>query len=325
MVVAFRFSRGDTIGVGYLGVVFTSVIYGITCIQSFQYYRSPRAQTDITLIKYLVLTIWILDTIQEIFAVHVFYFFLVDNFDNPSGILVTVWCALHAGILVNAFISFLVKLFFLMRIWKLSGNVYVTTAGAIVNVVRLDYPIRLFCALDVEDIMMEVRLKPFGSAGLASEVTCDLLISICMTYYLQQGRRNGLRRSGDMLSRLILLTVATGTLSTLVTTADLIAYLASPDTLYVLFFNLLLAKLDANALLTSLNSRQFIRDGSSSPNVVYVNNEPKAISCTLSPSDSSEECGAGSSSGHGRTGIDDSSDDGAEIVCKVVVDKPYVV
>ncbi|KAM5543564.1 hypothetical protein V8D89_002815 [Ganoderma adspersum] len=265
MAITYDFNRGGTIGVGYLGVVFTSVIYGITCIQSFQYYRSPRAKTDIALIKYLVLTIWILDTIQEAFAVHVFYFFLVYNFDNPSGILVTVW-----------------------------------SIPAIVNVVRLVtnlyYPIRLFCALDVEDIVMEVRLKPFGSAG-----------------------------SGDMLSRLILLTVATGTLSTLVTTADLIAYLASPDTLYVLFFNLLLAKLDANALLTSLNSRQFIRDGSSSPNVVYVNNEPKAISCTLSPSDSSEECGAGSSSGHGRTGIDDSSDDGAEIVCKVVVDKPYVV
>ena len=44
----------------------------------------------------------ILDTIQEIFAVHVFYFFLVDNFDNPLGILVTVWCALRSSPLYAA-------------------------------------------------------------------------------------------------------------------------------------------------------------------------------------------------------------------------------
>ncbi|KAM5543571.1 hypothetical protein V8D89_002822 [Ganoderma adspersum] len=321
MATTYHLTRGDTIGVGYLGVVFTSVIYGITCIQSFQYYRSPRAKTDIASIKYLVLTVWILDTVQEIFAVHVFYFYLVDNFENPMGILVTIW-SLPAGILVNAFISCSVKLFFLIRIWKLSGNIYVTMAGVIVNAARfvmnLYYPIRTFCALNVEDIIMEVRLKPFGSSGLAFEVACNLLISICMTYYLQRGRRNGLRRSGDMISRLILLTVATGTLSSLIAAADLIAYLTSPDTFYVLFFNFLIAKLDANALLTSLNSRQFIRDGSG-PTVVCINNEPKAIPCALSANSSSEECGAADSERGGT------ADAGTDILCKVVVDEPYVV
>ena len=39
---------------------------------------------------------------QEAFAVHVFYFFLVDNFDNPSGILVTIWCAFHVPSLYAA-------------------------------------------------------------------------------------------------------------------------------------------------------------------------------------------------------------------------------
>ena len=48
-----------------------------------------------------------------------------------------------------------------------------------------------------------------------------------------------------------------------------------------------------------LNSRQLIRD-EPSPNVVYVNNEPKAISRgALNPSDSSK----GSEAGSGRAGI----------------------
>ena len=56
-----------------------------------------------------------------------------------------------------------------------------------------------------------------------------------------------------------------------------------------------------------LNSRQFIRDGSG-PNVVCINNEPKAIPCALSSNNSSEECGP-SGSEQDRT-----ADSGTDIV-----------
>ena len=54
----------------------------------------------------------------------------------------------------------------------------------------------------------------------------------------------------------------------------------------------------ADAELTShrLNSRQFIRDGSGS-NVVCINNEPKAIPCSLSANNSTEEYRADGSEG----------------------------
>ncbi len=32
-----------------------------------------------------------LDTLQEVLAVHAFYFFLVDNFDNPLALLISIW------------------------------------------------------------------------------------------------------------------------------------------------------------------------------------------------------------------------------------------
>ncbi|PIL23076.1 hypothetical protein GSI_14384 [Ganoderma sinense ZZ0214-1] len=343
--IKFHFQhRGATIGVGYLGVVFTSVVYGITCIQSFQYYRSPRAKTDVPLIKFLVGGVWMLDTLQEVFAMHTFYFYLIENFDNPKGLLVPIW-SIPAGILVNACVSFSVKMFFLMRIWKLSRNSYVTIIGAMVNAARLVmnlyYPIRSFFALNVNLMILEVRLKPYGSSSLALEVACDLLISICMAYYLQRERRNALQRvdlphrSGDMLSRLIILTVATGTLSTLIAMADLVAYLTSPDTFYVLFFNFLIAKLDANALLTSLNSREYVRDGSDpmslssielsrksvEPNrsacCLHNGTDPKMVSWTLGSKEGS------------RTDVDrdrpPSLSTNGEIVCKVVVEEAYAV
>ncbi|KAI1784174.1 hypothetical protein LXA43DRAFT_1101688 [Ganoderma leucocontextum] len=272
----------------------------------------------------------ILDTLQEVFAVHVFYFYLIDNFDNPMGLLVSIW-SIAAGILVNACVSFSVKMFFLMRIWKLSRNVYVTTIGGIVSfgrlVLNLYYPIRSLCLLHVNIVTLEVLLKPFGSSSLALEAACDLLISVCMTYYLQRERRHALQRSGDMLSKLILLTVATGMLSTLIATADLIAYLTSPDTFYVLFFNFLIAKLDANALLTSLNSRDYVRDSSdpiSLNSLEFVREgggptpltDPKSMSWTLNAKE--EKCKTDTDVG--RAAAADK-----EIVCKVVVEEPYVV
>ncbi|KAI1784177.1 hypothetical protein LXA43DRAFT_1086651 [Ganoderma leucocontextum] len=278
----YHFNRGGTIGVGYLGVVVTSVFSDI----------------DLVLTR-------ILDTLQEVLAVHAFYFFLVDNFDNPLGLLVSIW---SLPVLPYADMETQRKCVCdnarghrqcrPLRYERVLPNSLVGSHRFPIAICSSKY-IR-FCALNVDLITMEVRLKPFGSSGLALEVTCDLLISSCMTYYLQRERRNGLRRSGDILSRLILLTVATGMLSTLVATADLIAYLTSPDTFYVLFFNFLIAKVDANALLTSLNSRQFVREGSG-PSAVCIHNDPKTMSCTLSTSHSAEECRTGGE----RAGTDD--------------------
>ncbi|RDX44528.1 hypothetical protein OH76DRAFT_1486971 [Lentinus brumalis] len=46
--------RDGTLGMGYLGAVVSSLIYGITCIQTFQYYRSPKGQGDPTYIRAFV-------------------------------------------------------------------------------------------------------------------------------------------------------------------------------------------------------------------------------------------------------------------------------
>lgn len=33
----------------------------------------------------------ILDSVQESFAIHLFYFYLIDNFGNASALLLEVW------------------------------------------------------------------------------------------------------------------------------------------------------------------------------------------------------------------------------------------
>ncbi|KAF8178948.1 hypothetical protein BJ912DRAFT_648888 [Pholiota molesta] len=103
-------------------------------------------------------------------------------------------------------------------------------------------------------------LKTFGTAGLAVAVVTDVCISSSLCYYLQRGR-TGFKRSDDIITKLIALTITTGLLTTLIVIANLVALIAAPEKLYSLFFNFMLAKLYINALLTSLNARDAIRNG----------------------------------------------------------------
>jgi len=309
-VLAAAVTRDSTIGVGYLGVAVASMVYGITCVQAFQYYRSPRATSDPAIVRYLVLVLWVLDSIQEAFGIHAFYLLIVHDLDNPWSI--------SGGILSNAIISSLVKTFFLVRIWRLShGNIFVTATCGIFNVARfalnLCFPILTISTGGPNFGALEVKYRAIGCAGLALEVAADIVTSVPMVYYLSRLNGTGLRRSDDMITRLIVLAVATGMLSTLVAAADFISLLVAPGDFYVLFFNLLIAKMDVNALLTSLNTRQFVRDGTGSSG---LGNDPRTYPL-------------GNISNHAqrsRGSISDSrSGDNTGIVCKVDIDAPFVV
>ncbi|KAI1784178.1 hypothetical protein LXA43DRAFT_1101691 [Ganoderma leucocontextum] len=280
--------RFSTIGIGYLGVVVTSIIYGITCIQAFQYYRSPRSNRDSPSIKYLVAVLWALDSIQEAFAVHVFYFFLVDGFTNPASSEISIW-SIPGGILLNAFVQLLVKTFYAVRIFKISRNYYVAATIGILNVTRfgkhwtsfwdhrltvimerksvINHPIVLnvywpafffsrSSTLSRSDITFQLRY--IGSIGLGLEAATGILISASGVFELLKRRSDLRSRGNDIISRLVMLTIATGSLSALFVIADFVAYVIAPTEFYVLFFNMLIAKLDINALLTSLNCRDFI-------------------------------------------------------------------
>ncbi|TBU25816.1 hypothetical protein BD311DRAFT_798720 [Dichomitus squalens] len=340
-------NKGSTIGVGFLGVIASSIVYGVTCMQTFQYYRSPRAKTDNRPLFYMVLALWytirrlvqqeahpdavpcgrILDSLQSSFSIYACYFYVIDNYANPSGLLINNW-SIPAVILTNACISFLVKTFFTFRVWRLSGSVYATGTCVIFNLARLAtniyYPARTYvqsryrgppCATVDSDLSIlrfsfasllvaEVELEPYGITSMSLEASADIVVSSSLIYYLYSSR-TGLSRSDDMITRLIFLTVATGGLTTLFAVANLIAYIAAPTSFYVLFFTFLVAKMDANALLTSLNSRDYVRQGVSSGSIPLSFQTP------------SERI-------RGADGGNRIADSETAIECKIEIEAPYV-
>ncbi|KAI0636109.1 hypothetical protein C8Q77DRAFT_616362 [Trametes polyzona] len=271
-LILSQLALGPTIGVAYLGVAISSAVYGITCIQTFQYYRSPRGSADTPFLRFIVLILWMLDSTHQALIVQIVYHYLVLNYANASALLRTVW-SIPTEIIVNAVIACIVETFFVMRIWKLSRNAFVTGACMLFTLAHLTmnlvFPIRTFFYPVL--VEAETKLKSTGSSGLGVAVLADVSISAAMVWYLRKGR-TGLRKSDDMIGRLIMLTITTGSFTTMFVIANLVAYLAAPAELYVLFFNFMLGKLYINSLLTSLNSRTYVRGGNEA--TMQVNSIP---------------------------------------------------
>ncbi|KAM5544667.1 hypothetical protein V8D89_001565 [Ganoderma adspersum] len=291
-----------TMGIAYIGGAISCMIYGVTCIQTFHYFRSQQAKADAWYLRNIVGALLFLDTAHQAIIIQALYYYVITNYANPFALLKASW-SIPTEVIINAVIAFMVESFFVLRIWKLGRNLYVTATAMVFTVahftMNLYYPIEQFYnptfPAGVE------KLKSTGSAGLSVAVVADIFISAAMVWYLHKGK-SGIRRSDDMIGRIIALTITTGGLTTTFVILNLIAYQLAPTMLYNLAINFLLGKLYINALLTSLNSRTFVRSGG-------TKNDNQTLSFSLStfaagsgPNPSSEFSGPGS----GRTLADGS-------------------
>ncbi|KAI0718565.1 hypothetical protein C8T65DRAFT_827520 [Cerioporus squamosus] len=202
--------RNGTLGMGYLGAVVSALIYGITCIQTFQYYRSPKSQGDPSYIRAFVLLLWVLDTVHQVFVVYAFYHYLVIGYGLPSTLIYLSW-SIPASLVTNDIIFILIRCFFLMRVWLLSRN--------------------------------KPLVAILGLLALAR-------FSVALYYSSQV--------SDNTVSKILLMVVGSSTLSAIIAIATLFAYTLAPTKLYNLFFEFILETIDVNAVLTSLNSREFL-------------------------------------------------------------------
>ncbi|KAM5543085.1 hypothetical protein V8D89_003469 [Ganoderma adspersum] len=254
-----RIDLGSTLGVTFLGVAVSSMIYGITCLQTFNYYRSSRAKADTPSLRSLVAILFLCDTFHQVVVLHATYHYLILGFAQPITLSTTLVWSLPAEIIMNGILAFLLNSFLTHRLWRLSHHVYLAVCAGLLTVaniaVNLAYGIRGSMYHNIFEAARALRVH--GTVGLSISLATDLFISLSLCYYLHQSR-TGLRGSDGIITKLIALTITTGMLTTLCNLADVIAYLTARNNLYDLFFNFMLAKLYANALLTSLNTRQYV-------------------------------------------------------------------
>jgi len=233
-------------------LIFSSMLYGVMLTQTYKYYQ--RFRRDPFLIKLLVFTVWLLNTLSMFFIGHSSWYYLVTN--GPRGI--STW-SLNVELALSVAISGISESFLAFRVYRLSGGKYWLT------IILLSFALMHFVSGQVAaiELLLLDSSARFSSVmvpsvlRLSSAAICDTAIAASLTYFLDK-KRTGFKRSDEIINYLILFSINSGLATSLISVASLVTYLVVPKLWIYTALCFLISRLYANTFLCSLNSRQIL-------------------------------------------------------------------
>ncbi|CCM04218.1 uncharacterized protein FIBRA_06385 [Fibroporia radiculosa] len=254
------FSLAPTLGACYIGTVFAAILYGVTNVQTYMYYK--RYKRDPTILKFLVFILWVLDGLHQAFITHAFYNYAIIDFADPLAAMVPEWSVM-AHVFVGSTSDTIVRGLFCQRVFLLSGRNYlITVAIAIGTLVVFGssyaFGIKGFSLSDYFDL---TSITWFIYTSLISGIVTDLLIATSLCVLLSQ-RRTAFNRTNSVIRLLMIYSINTGALTTICSIICLVIYATKPISTKFVFIAVyfVLPKLYLNSLLATLNARQSLRD-----------------------------------------------------------------
>jgi hypothetical protein len=249
-----------------IGVFINMILYGILIVQTYSYYQTYKK--DAAWIKYLVLYLFIIESVNTGCDIAMMYQPLIAEFGQPDAtkFFPTMFAAEPIAIVM---VSTPIQLFFAWRIKLLTKNNYLPAIIALFAIISL--------AGGVWTTAMIVKLKLFSRKPELHEpallwflAACvsDILITVALVVTLSK-RRTGFEATDDAISKIIRMTVQTGMLTALFAVGDVVFFMTLPHTALNFLWDLALSKLYANCLLSTLNARAGLSEKSSSG---YSNN-----------------------------------------------------
>ncbi|KAF8180840.1 hypothetical protein BJ912DRAFT_1062286 [Pholiota molesta] len=261
-------SLDSTLGAAFLGTLAAAVLYGVTSVQTFMYFRDCKE--DGRLLRCLVLFLWALDTIHFAFTSHGLYFYLVTSFGDFAVLLSPTWTIL-AQVYVTNLSDLIVRGFFAMRVSILCGErqvlsfvlpVIITVLSLVVFSFGCGFASRAF-VLGTYAKMNEASFMLYASFG--SAVVVDTLIAASLCTLLIQSR-TGFKRTDSIVTKLMAFSINTGILTSIAAIACFVTYAIWPQSFIFMGIYFALSKLYVNSLLASLNARSSLRSQSSDIN-----------------------------------------------------------
>ncbi|KIK53530.1 hypothetical protein GYMLUDRAFT_232775 [Collybiopsis luxurians FD-317 M1] len=250
------------VGPALLGSLFSWCLYGILIIQLYIYclhFRRDGYKIQIT-----VYGLFVIDTWHTVAITSIAWSFLVSGWGNPDALRFTGW-----GFAFIPFISGLsaawVQLFFAWRIFVLGeGRFHLFWKGivALICAISLTQGIAGMISgikfLSINDIQQFHLIYGPAATWLAGSAFVDVLIAVSMVVLLSVAKKriNLVNTSTDaVLTRLIHLTIETGSVTAIAAVVDLGFFLGQPKNNLHLLMALILGKLYTNTLYATLISR----------------------------------------------------------------------
>ncbi|KAK0234823.1 hypothetical protein EDD85DRAFT_845475 [Armillaria nabsnona] len=235
-----------------IGCLLSLILYGILCDQVYIYYISfPE---DNLTSKTVVYVLWLTETVQT--ATNIYYTFdtFCYNFGNLSGLddVNITWFTI---IILSGFVGCIAQLFYAWRMYKFSKKA--RWLCIILSVIAFtQFAAAICCGIQVRNSGHYSNLQK-GSMlkiWLGGSVLCDTAIALCMAYLLSQAQ-TGLKSTRILLSRLIRLSIETGTATAAIAAVHMALYLSIHNDNYPAASANCLVKIYSNTVLAVCNSR----------------------------------------------------------------------
>ncbi|KAF8076057.1 hypothetical protein FPV67DRAFT_395307 [Lyophyllum atratum] len=252
-------------GTSFIGFTIATTLYGITCLQTYIYYRNyPK---DHRLLKATVALLWVLDSLTTIFVAHSLYTFFVLNFAKPPQVNLIIPCFTAEKLLVTI-ITFVAQVFYARTIWRVSSNKSVPIIILLLALVTLALGLVTTEHLFRNPLATSISEKKFTIiSGLVQGLASldDILITVALCFFLHARRVvgfNSQNRTEAIIDSLMLYAVSRGILTAVTQFLFLVLNVALPHDTFWQPFHQAVGKLYVNSVLATLNVRNTFQEPS---------------------------------------------------------------
>ncbi|EED80647.1 predicted protein [Postia placenta Mad-698-R] len=241
-------------GAMLLGVLMSSILFGITNLQVYIYFKTYT--NDPLWIKFSVCALWIVDALCVAFSFHLIYQYLITDYTNPDALLIIDWSFKAQDILSTICISFVQT-----NQWMLQSIVIPAYAASYLVLLAF---LRDYHARKCDSQWLA---RPSVAPGIDGGFQPDSIRSSEPVTPIDYG---SFTRTDSLINTLMLYTVNTGIITSLCSLAAIIAMKTSPHTFIVAAVEFLLTKIYVNSFLAMLNARNSLRESDSRIKRDYV-------------------------------------------------------
>ncbi|KAJ7457023.1 hypothetical protein FB451DRAFT_600608 [Mycena latifolia] len=235
----------------FLGLTMNILLYGIMWIQIYLYMTTYKR--DPLYIKLYVAVLMLADTLNTGFMTAYLYDSLIIHFNDLTYLEYANW-VFATDPAMTGIIGAMVQLFYAWRIHTLTGNLWIV---AFISVCALTNAFGgMASAAAIAFVPQFSRFQEFQVTvicWLMSAAVGDVIITATLVQFFKN-HRTGCSATDTRVDQIIRLTIQTGMVTSLCSVIDLGLFLGDSSGMHLLF-NLPLAKLYSNSLMSSLNAR----------------------------------------------------------------------
>ncbi|KAJ4467258.1 hypothetical protein J3R30DRAFT_3718162 [Lentinula aciculospora] len=212
----------NTFGAAFIGYSFACAVLGILTSQVSNYYQKFVA--DPKPVKILVGIIWSLELLHVILISHALYHYTISLFSSVLEMITehVIW-SLVTQVLVAAISGDIVKICFVLRVWRFSRrNIFIT--GIIFTVFLVQFGLIIafiVAAYNLQSLLELSKLNVLGSMALVTGALGDVLTAITLSFYLRR-LRTGYREPDSLVNNLTGYAINTGALTSTMSLLTLI-------------------------------------------------------------------------------------------------------